>query len=149
MRMLAAIALSTEQAAGLAEGAELVDLRGYAPTAAMLDAFELSAGEDAEYVALLIARAAGLLDDAALLVTAEVAVHETEPAEFGAVTVPVLRLADVHGVFVDDDPAAAVRAAAAVEGADLDEAWESPATQTFLGEHDLLWHHPGELADLL
>ena len=149
MSELVAIPLDHDQALGGVQGRQLGPLRGFAATGRMRDAFEHSDAEEAEHTALLIARVAGLLGGAPYVVTAQVDALATEPAEFGTVTVPVLRLRDMHGVFIDADPDAASAAAAAVAGDTLDVGWDSPVVIGFLQSGDLLWHHPGELAGLL
>ncbi|WP_392508790.1 DUF6912 family protein [Naumannella halotolerans] len=149
MSSLTAIPLTPEQARELAAGGTVDGLLGHTTTVPMTEAFGLEVGEEAEYVSLLIARAAGLLVGSPIVITAEVDSQPVEPADFGTVAVDGLRLPKVSGVFADSEPARVAAAASAVEGEDLDSAWESPAVQHFLSENDLLWHSRTELGGLI
>jgi hypothetical protein len=125
-----------------------------------VEAFGVDSGsaddqETAEYGALYLASVSCLLgagdhaerfvlvaDTAARWVSAE-----GDEADFGVGELDGLDWRDVRAYYVDEPQAAdAVRAAhAAVAGAALPVAWETPEVVALLAGHTLLWHDVAEL----
>ena len=119
---------------------------GFAVTPAMLAAFGLSEGEDAEYTALCIAGIAGLLRSGERLVAVVEAPVTPGEDEFGQVEVADLAWTAVSALFAEDgtDSALVVATATAVAGTDLASAWESAEVEALLAGTDLLWYGPSE-----
>lgn len=118
---------------------------GYAVTPAMLAAFGLAEGEDAEYTALCIAGVAGLLAHGERLVAVADAAVTFDDDDFGAVQASDLAWSAVTSLFGEDgDPAPAAATATAVAGQDLAQAWDSPEVTDLLAGTDLLWYGPAE-----
>lgn len=123
---------------------ELVAALGYTP----------DQGEDAEYAALVLASVWSLAHAGVRLVlVAELApdlVSEPDDADAdnGEVRVSGVPRGSVVAWFGDEPQAAALVAAAAsaAKGHDIDTAWEQPAVQELITQHDLLWHAADELA---
>ncbi len=121
---------------------------GFAVTPALQETFELveSDDEEAGRTALLLAGLSALLSYGRRLVV----VVETSTADgddpFGQVTLSNVGWQDVSAIFADaPDAEPLVRAAArAVEGLDLDAAWDTAEAQVLMREHDLLWYGPEE-----
>lgn len=151
--MLACIPLTAAQLRALAD-AELSGLPAHAPTPALAEAHGYDAvdDEDADFAALTYASIACLATSPRRLVaTAEVRVTDAAD-ELGRVVVPALRLADVTGLFVDEDAVAALVAAArdaVAQAPDLETAMDAPAVEALLAEADLLWYAPEERDDVL
>ncbi len=122
----------------------------FAVTPALTQAFELSDPEDAEYAALCVASVAGLVAEGVRIVA--VAEAEVRPTadDFGGVVVTDLSFSAVTSLFGEDvDAAPAARAAAAVAGLSLAEAWDAAEVTGLLADTDLLWYGPGEWASLV
>lgn len=134
-----------ELAAWAGSGSLAGPRRGFAVTPAMLAAFGLAEGEDAEYTALCIAGIAGLLAHGERLVA--VADVPTTPGddEFGEVSLDEVAWAAVTSLFAEDeDTAPAAAAAGAISRLELAEAWEAPEVEALLAATDLLWYGPAE-----
>ncbi len=121
----------------------------FAVTPALTEAFDLDDPEDAEYAALCVASVAGLVAEGVRIVAvAEADVRQTAD-DFGGVVVTDLQFSAVTSLFGEDvDPTPAARAAAAVAGLSLAEAWEAPEVTSLLADTDLLWYGPGEWTSL-
>ena len=147
MSGLVFVPLAADELSAWATGGTLAGPRpGFAVTPAMLAAFGLAEGEDAEYTALCIAGIAALLAHGERLVAvAEVPVTAGDD-EFGQVEVAGLPWTAVSSLFAEDgaDSAPVAAAASAVAGFDLARAWESAEVEALLAETDLLWYGPSE-----
>ncbi|GAA2108342.1 hypothetical protein GCM10009841_28740 [Microlunatus panaciterrae] len=151
---------------------------GFAATPEMMSAHGLRPAdlEDAEYTALTYAGVQALLepdtDQLRLVVAAEPPASYSSTAsdsstgsdsstvsdrgsgadaETGAQQVSRLRWQDIQALFVDEPAAAdAVRAArAAASGRSLTQALELPVVDDLINTHDLLWHLPQELDQIM
>ena len=147
MSGLVFVPLAAQELSAWATGGTLPGPRpGFAVTPAMLAAFGLTEGEDAEYTALCIAGIAGLLAHGARLVAVVETSVTSGDDEFGQVEVTGLPWTAVGSLFAEDasDGASAAAAAEAVRGTDLARAWEAADVEALLAETDLLWYGPSE-----
>ena len=127
-------------------------LKAYAATTGLSAAFEPSADEEAEHLALLVASVAALAASG----VRQVAVLEgaAEPitdgdVDFGAVVTGDLRFEAIQSLFADEPEAPGLaEAATAAMGLTLQDAWNHPAVTVLLEEGDLLWHGAGEWQSL-
>ncbi len=127
-------------------------LKAYAATPGLSAAFEPSADEEAEHLALLVASVAALAASG----VRQVAVLEgaAEPitdgdVDFGAVVTGDLRFEAIQSLFADEPEAPGLaEAATAAMGLALQDAWNHPAVTVLLEEGDLLWHGAGEWQSL-
>ncbi|WP_026925929.1 DUF6912 family protein [Granulicoccus phenolivorans] len=128
----------------------------YAATPALLATFGYAPDGDPEepdYAAQVFASLAGVLADRPRLVCAvevDRLPGSVAPVAYGTVAVPAVDPRRIRAWFADEPAAAADRAAlsAAWAGRTLEAAWDDPAVQQFVSDHDLLWYAPGEAADL-
>lgn len=148
------VPLSLARLAGWAEAGVLVGpLRGHAVTAGLRAAFEPADEEEAEHIALLVASVAALSASGQRVVAVAEAGAAPAPdgdADFGEVIVADLPYAAVQSLFADEAGAGRLVAAgaSAAAGRPLAQAWDEPAVITLLERADLLWHGPGEWAQL-
>lgn len=141
------VPLSGDELSAWAGSGQLAGPRpGFAVTPAMLAAFGLAEGEDAEYTALCIAGIAGLLAHGERLVAVVEAPVSAGDDEFGQVEVSDLPWSAVGSLFAEDgsDSAPVAVAVEAVMGSDLARAWEAAEVEALLAETDLLWYGPSE-----
>ncbi len=125
----------------------------FAVTPGLCDTFSLppTADEEAERTALLLAGLSSLISYGSRLVL----VVETTPTDddggLGESTLPGLSWRDVSAIFAEPPEAAAAvaTAVAAVQGLDLDAAWDADAVQALMSEHDLLWYGPEEVGTIV
>ncbi len=155
--MIVYLPATPTEAVRLREGEDLPARRGYAVTAALLDAAGFSAKEadDAGYTALCHAGVQALLDRAdaesaerRLVLAAEPESIKDLTDPYGAIEVAGLRWQDVLALYYDESEAApAVRkAAAAVHSVEsVADALAQPEVEALLQDHDLLWYDPTEL----
>ena len=105
--------------------------------------YEADAAEAAEYAALVLASVWALSRyGERFVVTAEVDPEQVgvgEESANGGVTVTGLRRNQLVAWFGDHTPTVGAVAAAAVQGQDIDDAWQHDAVTALL-EHELLWH---------
>ena len=150
--MLVFVPVSRPELAAWASGGPREPAVGYAATPAFRAAFGLGAGEDeeAERTALHVAALAALLRTGRRLVAVADAPTRDRDGDWGEVSTGPLAWAAVTALFADEAPAAALVAstAAALRGASLEAAWDSPAHDALLEGADLLWHGPTEWVSL-
>jgi hypothetical protein len=134
---------------GLAEG----EVLAYTVTAELLAAFGVTDAEDAERIALLVASVAGLASTGRRLVVVAEGDAVGRPhtdAEFGEVVARDLTYRSASAIFTDEPGQPQIaRAAAAVGGLSLAEAWEQAEVVELLSSADLLWHGAGEWDSLI
>lgn len=150
--MLIFVPTSAAELAAWAGGGVRSGVDAVAATPAFLAAFGLAAAdpadrEDAEQTALHVAALAALLATGRRLVAVADAPAVADGGDdLGRVGVADLPWPAVTALFADE-PAAApevARAASALAGRDLGDAWDDPATEALHEATDLLWHGPGE-----
>lgn len=125
----------------------------YAATPAFLSAFGLESApdaEDAERTLLYVAGLDALLAHGARLVAVAEAAASDLGTELGLVETGPIGWDAVTALFADEPQARADVAArrAGLAGVDLATAWEEPAHERLLADHDLLWYGPEEWAVL-
>jgi hypothetical protein len=122
-------------------------------TPGLCDTFSLppTADEEAERTALLVAGVSSLISYGSRLVLVVEAMPADEGGGLGECTLPGVRWGDVSAIFAESSEAqtAVTGAAAAVEGLDLDAAWDAEPVQALMSEHDLLWYGPEEVGALI
>jgi hypothetical protein len=129
------------------------ELPAHTVTEELQAAFDVTDSEDSERIALLVASIAGLVATGQRLVV--VADGSPRPrseadADFGEVLIAGLGYSAVSAIFADEpDRNEVARAAAAVVGQPLDQAWEHPEVAELLSSVDLLWHGSGEWESLI
>jgi hypothetical protein len=148
------VPLSPARLAGWAEeGALAGPMPAHAVTAGLRAAFEPADDEEAEHIALLVASVAALAASGRRVVAVAEAGAVPAPdgdPDFGEVVVGDLPYAAVQSLFADEASADRLvsAGASAVAGRPLAQAWDEPAVITLLERADLLWHGPGEWAQL-
>jgi hypothetical protein len=122
-------------------------------TPGLCDTFSLppAADEEAERTALLLAGLSSLISYGSRLVLVVEAMPTDDGGGLGECTVDGVAWRDVSAIFAEpSDAQPAVGAAvAAVQGLDLDAAWDAEPVQALMQEHDLLWYGPEEVDALL
>jgi hypothetical protein len=129
------------------------DVAAHAPTEALMEAFDITDAEEAEYAAMSVASVAALTRHGSRFVLgAEVSpaqVDDSDDTGNGEVVVRGLRRAQIVSWFCEelpDDPR--VRSAAQeARGLGVDDAWHLDEVQALIGTHALLWHAAEELED--
>jgi hypothetical protein len=125
----------------------------FAVTPGLCDTFSLAptADEAAERTALLLAGLSSLISYGSRLVLVVETTATDDDGGLGESTLGNLRWRDVTAIFAEPSEAAVAVAAAvaAVQGLDLDDAWDAPAVQTLMSEHDLLWYGPEEVGTIV
>lgn len=145
-RRLVFIPIAREEMGALGGHPELVDRTAYTVTPELLD--ELGYGEDetedAEYAALVLASIAGLAEHGTrLVIVADVDPASVEPGDDPANGQVRLRSCPPSAMtaWFADEPGVDVADAAAIsQGLTIDQAWDQPAVQDLLHNHDLLWN---------
>jgi hypothetical protein len=134
-------------------GALAASLPAHTANEGLQAAFEVTDPEDAELVALLVASIAGLAATGRRLVVVAEGVPRPRPeaeADFGEVLAGELGYGAVSAIFADEPGQEEVsRAAAAIAGLRLDQAWDHPEVVALLSSTDLLWHGAGEWESLV
>lgn len=151
--MVAFVPLSRDALSALTTAPIPGPVAAFGVTPGLCDTFSLppTADEEAERTALLLAGVSSLISYGSRLV---VVVEET-PAEdeggLGECTLSGVQWRDVSAIFAETPEAqpAVNAAAAAVEGLDLDAAWDAEPVQALMSEHDLLWYGPEEVGALI
>lgn len=121
--------------------------RAYTVTEDLLDELDYTPDmtEDAEYAALTLASIAGLAEfGVRLVVVAEVDEGLVEPGEDSLNGECLLRDCPPSAItswFADDE---GVRLPDVPPSSSIDDAWQMPAVQQLLAEHDLLWNDVAE-----
>lgn len=151
--MLVFVPVASADLAAWASGEVLSDADAFAPTAAFLDAFGLSAPdeEDAERTLTYLAGLGALQRHGHRLVAvAEAPLGAEGDDEWGRVRVS-LPFSHVSALFADDPDAAAQVASvrAVVQDLSFDEAWSAPAHERLLADADLMWFGPEEWSQLV
>lgn len=122
-------------------------------TPGLCDTFSLppSADEEAERTALLLAGLASLIAYGSRLVLVVETAATDDGGGLGECTLPGVAWRDVSAIFAEpiDAKAAVAAASAAVQGLDLDAAWDTTPVQNLMSEHDLLWYGPEEVDALV
>jgi hypothetical protein len=145
-RRLVFIPIAPDEMGALAGRSELVDRTAYSVTPELLE--ELGYGaeetEDAEYAALILASVAGLAAHGTrLIVVAEVDPASVEPGDDptnGQVRLRSCPASAITAWFADEPGVDVADAAAISKGMTIDQAWDQPAVQDLLHNHDLLWN---------
>lgn len=128
----------------------ITDVAAHAATPALYEAmgYTPDMDEDAEFAALTFASAAAAImhGEPRLVIVAEAEAIPVPEDEFGAVRVPMLAWPQVTALFVGEHSGRQAEAAAHDEGAgsSLDQAWDAPAIQDLVRNHDMLWYAPEE-----
>jgi hypothetical protein len=156
MTSLVFVPLDRAEARALREGADLGDLRGYAPTADLAHSLgPTAAAEEVEFAALNCAGVLALSaasDPLRLVLAADVADQQATArgSEPGEVSVTGLRWDQVRALFADEPVAQPSVARARAEVAELGEAdaVTSEAVAALQRKFDLLWFAPDELDQL-
>ena len=122
-------------------------------TTGLCDTFSLppTADEEADRTALLMAGVSSLISYGSRLVLVVEATPVDDEGGLGECTLPGVQWRDVSAFFAESSEAqpAVAAAAAAVEGLDLEAAWDAEPVQTLMKEHDLLWYGPEEVGVLI
>jgi hypothetical protein len=151
--MVAFVPLSRDTLSALTTAPIPGPVAAFGVTPGLCDTFTLpaTADEEAERTALLVAGLSSLISYGSRLVLVVDAAPTDDEGGLGECTLPALAWRDVSAIFAEPPEAvsAVAAAAAAVQGLDLDAAWDAEAVQTLMGEHDLLWYGPEEVDALL
>ncbi len=143
-RQLVFIPVSAAELDVLAGAVTFADRTAYAVTDDLLEelGYDATDSEDAEYAALVLASVAGLAANGErLIVVADVPADLVQPGEDspnGEILLTRLPTTAITAWFADEPGIDIAAAAAACHGMSIDEAWEQPAVQALLRDHDLL-----------
>ena len=151
--MVVFVPVSREALSGLTATPLTGPVAAFGVTSGLCDTFSLppSADEEAERTALLLAGLASLIAYGSRLVLVVEATTTDDDGGLGESTVSALAWRDVSAIFAEPAEAASAvaKAAAAVQGLDLDAAWDAEPVQALMSEHDLLWYGPEEVDALV
>lgn len=150
--MVAFVPVSEEVLADLPSTPLVGPTPAFAVTTGLCDTFSLTPADDeeAERTALLLAGLSAVMAHGRRLVLVVDARADDLGGGLGECTLGGVSWKDVSAIFADAPEAgsAVAEASAAAAGLDLDEAWDVPAVQILLSEHDLLWFGPEEVGAL-
>ena len=128
-------------------------VRGFTVTPTLCATYGLgpSDEEEADRTALLLAGLSALLEHGRRLALVVEAPSADTGDPLGEVSLSEVKWRDVSAIFADGPEAedAVSAAGRAVEGLDLDSAWDAEEVQALMAEHDLLWYGPEEVETLL
>ena len=157
-RTLTFVPVARAEAVAFAAGEALdVPRAGFAATKALYEALEYTPDQDeeAEHAAMLLASVWALAEHGERLVLVaelpdtSLGAGEGVDLHNGSVTVRTLPAGAVVAWYADAAGTPTVQAAEAASGQVLDDAWDAPAVQRLLAEHELLWHGVEELGTLV
>lgn len=147
--MAAFVPVSRDALSALTTAPMTGPVEAFGVTAGLCDTFSLppTADEEAERTALLVAGVASLISYGSRLVLVVEATPTGDEGGLGECTLPGVQWREVSAIFEESSEAqpAATAAAAAVEGLDLEAAWDAEPVQALMREHDLLWYGPEEV----
>ena len=151
--MVAFVPVSVDTLSALTTSALTGPVAAFAVTPGLCDTFSLppTADEEAERTALLLAGLSSLISYGSRLVLVVEATTTDDDGGLGESTVSALAWRDVSAIFAEPAEAASAvaKAAAAVQGLDLDAAWDAEPVQALMSEHDLLWYGPEEVGTIV
>jgi hypothetical protein len=151
--MVAFVPMSRDALSALTRAPIPGPVAAFGVTPRLCDTFSLppTADEEAERTALLIAGLSSLISYGSRMVLVVEATPTDDDGGLGECSLPGLAWRDVSAIFAESSEAqtAVTGAAVAVEGLDLDAAWDAEPVQALMSEHDLLWYGPEEVGALI
>lgn len=149
--MVAFVPVSRDALSALTTAPISGPVAAFGVTPGLCDTFSLppTADEEADRTALLIAGVSSLISYGSRLVLVVEATPTDEEGGLGECTVDGVAWRDVSAIFAEPSEAQPAAAVAAVQGLDLDAAWDAEPVQALMREHDLLWYGPEEVGALI